>query len=356
MKTRSSGMSSIGRQRPQIHVTQRLLDASGDRRRIARRPGRDAAGDRRDHARVGAPGHVRHQLRPVDRHRPLVQGPRIGAQLPPAVQRRFPRRALRRVRRDPRRRQTSCRPGRPGPRARRPRCSCCTPSCGLPSTAPRIALPVYSMTCPIPPPMPMRPMMPSTMSLPVTPIGSSPSTRTSMGLGLRCGSVCVARTCSTSLVPIPNASAPSAPCVLVWLSPHTIGHAGLGQPELGTDHVDDALQWTEPVLESDAELRAVARQRIELLLGNRIGHRLAQRPGRRVVVHRGDGQVRAAAPSVPSDAGHRTPAASSPRGRGAGRCTAAWARRALRVRRERPRFFRTACEGALEHPKSTMGR
>ena len=51
----------------------------------------------------------------------------------------------------------------------------------------------------------------------------------------------MARTCSTSLVPIPNASAPKAPCVLVWLSPQTIVKPGKRQPQLGTDHVDDAL-------------------------------------------------------------------------------------------------------------------
>src|SRR2546430_11482320 len=36
-----------------------------------------------------------------------------------------------------------------------------------------------------------------------------------------CARHCVASTCSTSLVPIPNARVPKAPCVEVWLSPQT---------------------------------------------------------------------------------------------------------------------------------------
>jgi hypothetical protein len=42
-----------------------------------------------------------------------------------------------------------------------------------------------------------------------------------MFLAFLASSVCVASTCSTSLVPMPCASAPKAPWVLVWLSPQT---------------------------------------------------------------------------------------------------------------------------------------
>ena len=93
---------------------------------------------------------------------------------------------------------------------------------------------------PIPPPVPMRLMMASTMSLAVTPRGSSPSTVTAMVPGLACGSVCVASTCSTSLVPMPNASAPNAPCVDVWLSPHTMVMPGCVSPSSGP------MTWTMP--------------------------------------------------------------------------------------------------------------
>ena len=40
----------------------------------------------------------------------------------------------------------------------------------------------------------------------------------------------MARTCSTSDVPIPWAKAPNAPCVEVWLSPQTIVKPGSVKP------------------------------------------------------------------------------------------------------------------------------
>ncbi len=43
----------------------------------------------------------------------------------------------------------------------------------------------------------------------------------------------MASTCSTSLVPIPNASAPNAPWVAVWESPHTIVIPGWVTPSSG---------------------------------------------------------------------------------------------------------------------------
>ena len=53
--------------------------------------------------------------------------------------------------------------------------------------------------------------------------------------------VWVASTCSTSLVPMPNASAPKAPCVEVWQSPQTIVMPGWVEAQLRADHVHDAL-------------------------------------------------------------------------------------------------------------------
>ena len=104
----------------------------------------------------------------------------------------------------------------------------------------RMAEPRYSMTEPTPPLVPIRPMMPRMMSLAVTPGGRSPSTVMAIVPGRRCGSVCVARTCSTSLVPIPNASAPKAPWVEVWLSPQTIVRPGCVRPSWGP------ITWTMP--------------------------------------------------------------------------------------------------------------
>ena len=54
-----------------------------------------------------------------------------------------------------------------------------------------------------------------------------------MLFGLRCARHCVASTCSTSLVPMPNASAPKAPWVAVWESPHTIVIPGWVTPSSG---------------------------------------------------------------------------------------------------------------------------
>src|SRR5919199_2986190 len=104
----------------------------------------------------------------------------------------------------------------------------------------RTASPRYSITCPTPPPVPMRLRMPSIRSLAVTSEGSSPSTVTAIVLGLRCGNVCVARTCSTSLVPMPKAKAPNAPWVAVWLSPHTITSPGCVRP------ISGPMTWTMP--------------------------------------------------------------------------------------------------------------
>ena len=96
--------------------------------------------------------------------------------------------------------------------------------------SPAIALPRYSMTWPVPPPVPIFAMTARIRSFAVTPYGSSPVTVTAMSAGLACGSVWVASTCPTSLVPIPKASAPKAPWVLVCESPQTIVRPGWVSP------------------------------------------------------------------------------------------------------------------------------
>ena len=78
-----------------------------------------------------------------------------------------------------------------------------------------IALPQYSITCPVPPAVPILPMTYRMMSLLLTPGASCPSTCTLIFLLRLVTRHCVASTCSTSLVPMPKASAPKAPCVLV---------------------------------------------------------------------------------------------------------------------------------------------
>jgi len=93
--------------------------------------------------------------------------------------------------------------------------------------------PVYSMQWPTPPCVVSRPIRYRIKSLAVTPNKSRPSTRTSIALGLDWSRVCVASTCSTSLVPMPNAKAPNAPWVAVWLSPQTIVMPGCVNPSSG---------------------------------------------------------------------------------------------------------------------------
>ena len=96
-----------------------------------------------------------------------------------------------------------------------------------------IAGPRYSTTCPRPPPVPTLAISARIRSLAVTPGTSAPVTVTAIVFGRACVSVWVASTCSTSLVPIPNASAPNAPCVAVCESPHTIVMPGWVRPSCG---------------------------------------------------------------------------------------------------------------------------
>ena len=63
-----------------------------------------------------------------------------------------------------------------------------------------------------------------------TPGANWPRVRRSIVRGLVCGRYWVASTCSTSLVPMPNANAPKAPWVAVWLSPQTTVMPGCVRP------------------------------------------------------------------------------------------------------------------------------
>ena len=66
-----------------------------------------------------------------------------------------------------------------------------------------IASPANSITWPVPPAVPISPMIDKIMSFAVTPSGNCPLTSTSMFLAFFWISVWVARTCSTSEVPMP---------------------------------------------------------------------------------------------------------------------------------------------------------
>ena len=106
---------------------------------------------------------------------------------------------------------------------------------------PRTAAPVYSTTWPLAPSVPIWAIVPRIMSLAVHPGPIAPAYSIRIVCGRRCGSVCVARTCSTSLVPMPKASAPKAPCVDVCESPQTIVIPGCVRPSSGP------ITWTMPL-------------------------------------------------------------------------------------------------------------
>ena len=132
------------------------------------------------------------------------------------------------------------------------------------------------------------------MSLAVTPGRSVPSTLMAMVLNGFRDSVWVAMTCSTSEVPMPMASAPNAPCVEVCESPHTTVMPGLGEAELRTHDVHDALLGVAEGMQADTELLAVVAQGLDLGAAGQVGDRLVDVQRRGVVVLGGDGQVRAA--------------------------------------------------------------
>ncbi len=106
--------------------------------------------------------------------------------------------------------------------------------------SPRTASPANSRAKPVPPAMPMSPMMRRIRSLAPVPRGRAPSTWMRKLRARFCTRVWVARTCSTSLVPMPKAMAPKAPWVLVWLSPHTTVLPGRVNPCSGP------MMWTMP--------------------------------------------------------------------------------------------------------------
>ena len=137
---------------------------------------------------------------------------------------------------------------------------------------PLMAGPEYSITWPTPPSTPIRPIVARIRSLAVTPGGSSPEYEIRMERGLRCWSVWVASTCSTSLVPIPNASAPNAPCVEVCESPQTIVIPGWVTPSSGP--ITCTIPWLSDPIECTGmpNSLAVLLERADLRARERVAH------------------------------------------------------------------------------------
>ena len=160
--------------------------------------------------------------------------------------------------------RTWSRRGRPARPWRRPRSTCCTPSCGPPSRAPRIVEPRYSMTWPMPPPVPIWPMTARITSLAVTPAGSSPSTFTAIHFGrdLR------ERLGGEDVLDLARADAEGERAERavgrgVAVAAHD-RHAGQRAALLGPDDVDDALAGVAHREVRDAELGRVLAQHLDL--------------------------------------------------------------------------------------------
>ena len=130
--------------------------------------------------------------------------------------------------------RTSCRRERSSRRGRRPRSTCCRWSAGLPSRAAGSPSPAYSMTWPTAPSTPIRPIDAEDDVLGASRRAAArPSKRIAIVFGLSCGSSGSPGRARPRDVPMPNASAPNAPWVDVWLSPQTIVMPGCVSPSSG---------------------------------------------------------------------------------------------------------------------------
>ena len=124
----------------------------------------------------------------------------------------------------------------------------------------------------------------------MTPVGQLADDSTAIVLGRTSGSVCVARTCSTSLVPMPNASAPNAPWVLVWLSPQTTVMPGWVRPSCGP--MTCTMPWSASPIGCSRTPNSAQFLRSASICWRLIGSVDRAVSGRDVVVLGGDGEVR----------------------------------------------------------------
>ena len=163
---------------------------------------------------------------------------------------------------------------------------------------PEIASPRYSMTWPIPPPVPMRPITPRTTSF-----GAHPGRQLPVDLdGHRRGPDLGERLGCEHVLDLARADAEGERAkgavgggVAV---PADDGHPGLGQAQLGADDVHDPLVAVPHRVADDAKLLAVGREDLELLGRHRVGERLVDVGGRDVVVGGGEGEI--GAPHAPT--------------------------------------------------------
>ena len=157
-----------------------------------------------------------------------------------------------------------------------------------------MAGPRYSTTYPWPPPVPVWAISVSTRSLAVTPVGQ----RAVDGHGHRLRPGLRQGLGGEDVLDLAGADAEGqraerAVGAGVGVAADD-GHAGLGQPELRADDVDDALVDVAERVQPDAELLGVAAQRLDLRAAHGVGDRLVPVERRDVVVLGGEGEVGAA--------------------------------------------------------------
>src|ERR1700688_2138192 len=121
-------------------------------------------------------------------------------------------------------------------------------------------------------------MIPSAKSFADTPSANRPRTSIFIVFGFCCARHCVAKTCSTSDVPMPKANAPNAPCVLGVAIAADDRHPRLRQSKLWADYMDNPLIRRVHVEQPHTKFFAVGLQCGNLFSGNKIGDGSSARP------------------------------------------------------------------------------
>ena len=101
----------------------------------------------------------------------------------------------------------------------------------------------------------------------------------------------MASTCSTSLVPIPKAKAPNAPCVEVCESPHTTVRPGWVRPNCGPTTCTMPCSTSPSECSRTPNSVQLVAQRLDLGTRHRVGDRLVDVDRRDVVVLGRDREV-----------------------------------------------------------------
>ena len=334
----ASPMYASARSMPSRRVASRSLSGSGTRPSI----GTTISGDV-PHVTCGA------HLRRVEHERRVELGALVAHQRPPMRDGAIPQLAASARAAGRGGSRSSCRPRRSCRRARPPRSTCCTSSSALPSTARGSRSPANSIAWPVPPAVPMRPMIASTRSLAVTPARRRPSTRISIDFAF----FITQALRREHVLDFGRADAEGergerAVRARVRVAADD-GHAGQRRALLGADDVHDALAAVaEREVRLGAVLADVGVERLDLRARDRDRGCPRASPWSACCGRRSRRSTPRATACGRRAAGLRTPAGSSPRARGGGRCRSAPCRPALRGRRGCPKLVverRVPCRG-----------